>query len=259
MLVPATEVQNNFGKYLRICAIEPVVVTRNGVPQAVLSAGGDGAQASMAWESVVEYGTNPRKDNLMGYQDFMDLTEHSDNRYELIDGVVYQLASPAFSHQRILGVLHIEFWRYFQEKPACGPFLAPFDIELIRRLQVGLRKPTEDDINVVQPDLIVLCDYMKDINAKDKYKGIPTLVVEILSPSNRTNDRVRKLGLYLESGIAECWHVDPKNRTVSVYSFVDNAISDESIYKLGDEVSARSIHFEGLTVPLKNLFPQELT
>ena len=66
MLVPATEVQNNFGKYLRICAIEPVVVTRNGVPQAVLSAGGDGAQASMAWESVVEYGTNPRKDNLMG-------------------------------------------------------------------------------------------------------------------------------------------------------------------------------------------------
>ena len=259
MLVPATEVQNNFGKYLRICAIEPVVITRNGIPQAVLSAGGDGAGVSMVWESVVEYGTSPRKDQLLSYQDFMDLTEKSDNRYELIDGVVYQLASPAFSHQRILGSLYIEFWRYFQEKPACGPFLAPFDIELIRRLQVGLRKPTEDDINVVQPDLIVLCDYVKDINAKDRYKGIPTLVVEILSPSNRTNDRVRKLGLYMESGIAECWHVDPKNRTVSVYSFVDNAISDESIYKLGDEVSARSIHFEGLTVPLKILFPQELT
>jgi len=211
----------------------------------------------MMWESVVEYGTSPRKDQLLSYQDFMDLTEKSDNRYELIDGVVYQLASPAFSHQRILGSLYIEFWRYFQEKPACGPFLAPFDIELIRRLQVGLRKPTDDDINVVQPDLIVLCDYVKDINAKDRYKGIPTLVVEILSPSNRTNDRVRKLGLYMESGIAECWHVDPKNHTVTVYSFVDNAISDETIYKLGDEVSARSIHFEGLSVPLKTLFPQE--
>ncbi|PKL12390.1 MAG: prevent-host-death protein [Spirochaetae bacterium HGW-Spirochaetae-8] len=259
MLVSATEVQNNFGKYLRICAIEPVVITRNGVPQAVLSAGSDSAQASLAWESVVEYRTSPRKDNLIGYQDFMDLTEQSDNRYELIDGVVYQLFSPAFSHQRILGVLYIEFWRYFQEKPACGPFLAPFDIELIRRLKVGLHEPTEDDINVVQPDLIVLCDYAKDINAKDRYKGIPTLVVEILSPSNRTNDRVRKLGLYMESGIQECWHVDPKNRTVSVYSFVDNAISDETIYNAGGDASARSICFEGLTVPLINLFPQELT
>ena len=242
MLVTATEVQNNFGKYLRLCSIEPVVITRNGVPQAVLSTNVDSA---LVLEHAIGYGTSPRKDDALGYRDFIDLTEHSDNRYELIDGVVYQLSSPNFSHQKVLGDLHVEFRQYFQDKPDCAPFLAPFDIELIRRLQVARRESTEDDINVVQPDLIVLCDYEKDINAKDRYKGIPTLVVEILSPSTRTNDRGRKLGLYMESGIQECWHVDLTNQTLSVYSFVDNAISEEIIYKASD-VYAHSILFEGL-------------
>ncbi len=245
MLVTATEVQNNFGKYLRLCSIEPVVITRNGVPQAVLSTGSSNPDSASILEHAIGYGTNPRKDDALGYKDFIDLTENSDNRYELIDGVVYQLASPGFSHQKILGDLYVEFWQYFQDKPSCAPFLAPFDIELIRRLQVSQRKTTEDDINVVQPDLIVLCDYEKDINARDRYKGIPTLVVEILSPSTRTNDRVRKLGLYMESGIQECWHIDPKNNMVTVYSFVDNDISEEIIYKASD-VYVHSICFEGL-------------
>ncbi|MBI9093360.1 MAG: type II toxin-antitoxin system Phd/YefM family antitoxin [Sphaerochaeta sp.] len=246
MLVTATDVQNNFGKYLRICSIEPIVITRNGIPQAILSAGGSKPGSSLVQEHVVDYATSPRKDSLLGYRDFIDLTEKSDNRYELIDGVVYQLALPGFSHQRILGDLYIEFWQYFQDKPSCGPFLAPFDIELIRRPLVDYRKPTADDINVVQPDLIVLCDYEKDISAKDTYKGIPLLVVEILSPTNRSNDRIRKLGLYMESGIRECWHVDPKNTSVTVYSFLDNEIQDEIIYKAGEDVYAHSLCFEGL-------------
>ncbi|MDY0289790.1 MAG: type II toxin-antitoxin system Phd/YefM family antitoxin [Sphaerochaeta sp.] len=242
MLVTATEVQNNFGKYLRLCSIEPVVITRNGVPQAVLSTNVDSASVL---EHAIGYGTSPRNADALGYRDFIDLTENSDNRYELIDGVVYQLSSPSFSHQEILGDLYVEFRQYFQDKTGCAPFLAPFDIELIRLLQVARRESTEDDINVVQPDLIVLCDYEKDINAKDKYKGIPTLVVEILSPSTRTNDRGRKLGLYMESGVRECWYVDQANQTISVYSFVDNAISEEIIYKASDEY-AHSILFEGL-------------
>jgi len=242
MLVTATEVQNNFGKYLRLCAIEPVVITRNGVPQAVLSTNVD---ASSVLEHAIGYGTSPRRDDALGYRDFIDLTENSDNRYELIDGVVYQMDSPSFTHQKILGDLYLEFRQYFQDKPGCAPFLAPFDIELIRHLQVARRESTEDDINVVQPDLIVLCDYEKDINAKDRYKGIPTLVVEILSPSSRTNDRGRKLGLYMESGVRECWHVDQKNQTISVYSFVDTAISEEIIFTSSD-VYAHSICFEGL-------------
>lgn len=125
------------------------------------------------------------------------------------------------------------------------PISSTFQHRTYPPVAVAQRKMTEDDINVVQPDLIVLCDYEKDIDAKDTYKGLPTLVVEILSPSTRTNDRVRKLGLYMESGVRECWHVDQKNQTISVYYFIDNAISEEIIYKASD-VYAHSLCFEKL-------------
>jgi prevent-host-death family protein len=254
MQVTATELQNNFGKYLRLSALEPVVITRNGIPQAVLSAAGLASEVPVVRETMPEYGTNPRKRRLTGYREFMELTEHSDNRYELIDGIVYQLASPGFSHQKTLGALHIEFHRYFQDKVSCAAFMAPFDIELIRRFQIPEGSDTEDDINVVQPDLMVLCDYEKDVNEKDRYKGTPTLVVEILSPSTRTNDRSRKLSLYVESGIQECWHVDPKNRTITVYAFDGYRIADETIYTAGKNETACSEYFKGLNVPLCTIF-----
>lgn len=181
----------------------------------------------------------------LSYRDFIELTEHSDRRYELIDGIVYQLSSPSFTHQKIIGDFHVEFRDYFQDIPGCSPFLSPFDIELIRKGNLHQSKEIDDNINVVQPDLMVLCDFEKDVNEKDRYKGIPTLVVEILSSHNRSNDRVRKLGLYMESGIKECWHVDPKNNTVTVFSFYDNDIQDEIIYTSRD-VYAHSIYFKGL-------------
>lgn len=188
--------------------------------QALLSAGDIEPGASMVREHLVDYGTSPRKKTVLGYRDFIDLSEKSENRYELIDGVVYQLASPCFSHQKILGDLYLEFRQYFKDKPTCGPFLSPCDIELIRRLKITQKQTTEVDINVVQPDLMVPCNYEEDVNAKDKYKGIPSLVVEIVSPTTRSNDRIRKLGLYMESGMQECWHVDPKNHTICVYPFL---------------------------------------
>jgi prevent-host-death family protein len=94
MQVTATELQNNFGKYLRLSALEPVVITRNGIPEAVLSAASVAREDPMVRETMPEYGTNPKKRRLTGYREFIELTEHSDNRYELIDGIVYQLASP---------------------------------------------------------------------------------------------------------------------------------------------------------------------
>lgn len=129
------------------------------------------------------------------------MTENNDNRYELIDGEVYQLASPRCLHQKILGLMFRAFIAYFDDREGCEPFAAPFDINLFRQPIKKVRELTEDDTNVVQPDLIVLCDHEKDIDEDDWYKGTPALVVEILSPSTRSKDMLRKGDLYMESGI----------------------------------------------------------
>jgi len=252
MYVSATEVQNNFGKYLKLCKIENIIITRNGKKQALLLYFPGNSKGFEAGEPFVDYGTSPRKEEFVSYRQFLDMTEKSENRYELIDGVVYLLASPSFTHQRILGELYFLFREYLKNQDSCDSFLAPFDIDLIRQNIKLLREEAEDDINVVQPDLIVLCDYMKDINEKDKYKGTPTLVVEILSPSTRSKDRVKKLDLYMESGIEEYWIIDPKTESVMVYSYKDGELDGDTLYTSGQ--NAESFHFPGLSVPLDKLF-----
>jgi len=252
MYVSATEVQNNFGKYLKLCKIENVIITRNGKKQALLLYFPRNSKGFEAGEPFVDYGTGPRKEEYVSYRQFLEMTKKSENRYELIDGVVSLLAFPSFTHQRILGELYSLFREYLGKSDSCDSFLAPFDIDLIRQNIKLLREETEDDINVVQPDLIILCDYMKDINEKDKYKGTPTLVVEILSPSTRSKDRVKKLDLYMESGIEEYWIIDPKTKSVMVYSYKDGELDKDSLYTA--DQTAESFRFPGLIVSLDKLF-----
>ncbi|MEA1910408.1 MAG: Uma2 family endonuclease [Spirochaetota bacterium] len=252
MYVSATEVQNNFGKYLKLCKIENVIITRNGKKQAMLLYFPRNSEGFEAGEPFVDYGTSPRLEEYVSYQQFLKMTEKSENRYELIDGVVYLLASPSFTHQRILGELYFLFREYLVKNDSCDSFLAPFDINLIRQNIKLLREETEDDINVVQPDLIVLCDYLDEINEKDRYQGTPTLVIEILSPSTRSKDRVKKLDLYMESGISEYWIIDPKTKTVMVYSYKDGELDRDALYTT--KQNAESFYFPGLSVPLVQLF-----
>jgi Uma2 family endonuclease len=42
---------------------------------------------------------------------------------------------------------------------------------------------------------MIICDLEEKLDEKDYYKGIPSLVVEILSDSTRSKDMIKKLDL----------------------------------------------------------------
>jgi len=46
---------------------------------------------------------------------------------------------------------------------------------------------------------------------------VPTLAIEILSPSDRQEDVEEKIDLFLEMGVLQVWSINPKRRTVTVY------------------------------------------
>lgn len=145
-----------------------------------------------------------------------------DERYELIDGVLYNLAAPSFIHQRILGELFLRFHQCIQNsgKP-CEAAFAPCDVRL-----------DSDQYTMVQPDLFIICD--RD-QVKDTYlEGAPALIVEIISESTRSRDSVLKLNKYKKAGVREYWIVDPLNQAILVYLFGDKSTVDT--YAFSDKV-----------------------
>lgn len=239
MIINSTDLKNNLGKYLRLAAREEVIITSNGRRVARLTGCGNDDEAGLIKERAANYEVLPRR---APYEEFLELTENSEERYEYIDGEIYLLASPKTLHQKILGELYYNFYTWFQGKN-CRPMLAPYDITL---------KRNQENINVVQPDLMVICDLEEKLDDRDYYMGVPTLVVEIISESTRNKDLIKKLDLYMSTGIKEYWIINPLNREVSIYLFANNSIINNKTYK-GKE-TASSYHFQGLEVDLEKVF-----
>lgn len=134
-----------------------------------------------------------------------------DVRTELIDGIIYDMASPKAGHQIVLMNLSNQL---FNQISKCGRdcmvFVAPSDVWL-----------TGDNKNIFQPDIYVICDYT--MIGQDGYiKGAPPFVIEILSPATRSKDLLLKAYKYHAAGVQEYWIVDPENRQVTVYDYSKN-------------------------------------
>jgi Uma2 family endonuclease len=164
----------------------------------------------------------------------------TDERFELIDGYPVKMSAPAATHQRILRKLSTRIDNFLNGK-TCELFVAPFDVCLF-----GLG---EKDKTVVQPDLLVICD---DSKIDEKYcNGAPDLVIEILSPSNRSHDILVKFNLYLGAGVKEYWVVDPEDKTLSVHIMSDGQYNT-SVY---DSSVAVPVHvLDGCVINMSEVF-----
>ena len=241
MKVSSTEVQNNFGKYLKYVELnEEIIITKKGREVAKIARYNDDAAVM---EGLAEYKTTG---GWVTYEEFLELVEASEQRYELIDGVVYNLAAPTYTHQHIVHEIHGSLYNWFKGKN-CIPLTSPFDVTLIK---------SKENICVVQPDIIVICD-KENINKKGKYKGVPTLAIEVLSPSTRSKDMLKKLDLYKQCGVKEYWIVDSQNAQIFVYSLENNDISNSKVYRKGADSNVVSDHFKGLQVSLNDIFGSE--
>ncbi len=243
MRINTTDLQNSFGKYLSLVEKEDIIITKNGKSVAKLIRYNE-PDFFIVHEESLKYRTTRK----ISYEEYMELVESSDQRYELIDGEVYLLASPRFDHQVVVSEISWHLSNYFKGKP-CRSLTAPLDIRLF-----GFATKFEEDPNVVQPDVVVICDKDK-VNEDGKYEGIPSLVVEVLSPSTKGKDMAAKLNLYMKSGVSEYWIADLKSKTIFQYSFSKDR-SVENLTTLTKEDVIKSTAFEGLEVSLKEIFAE---
>ncbi|MDD2510187.1 MAG: Uma2 family endonuclease [Syntrophomonas sp.] len=243
MRVNTTDLQNAFGKYLSLVAKEDIIITKNGKSVAKMIRYNE-PEYFLVHEEARGYKTTKK----ISYEEYMELVDSSDQRYELIDGEIYLLASPSIKHQIVVNEIAWHFNNYFRGK-SCRSLTAPLDVRLF-----GFATKFEEDPNVVQPDIVVICDLDK-VNEANKYEGIPTLVVEVLSPSMKGKDMVTKLELYMKSGVSEYWIVNLENKSILQYSFSPER-DIESLKCLREEDIIESSAFAGLKISLGEIFAE---
>ena len=163
------------------------------------------------------------------YEDYLRLPEDG-RRYEIINGVLHVASAPSYIHQYVVTKIG-RFLDAFTEQQQLGVVLtAPFDVRL-----PGNR-------GVLQPDILFLQTGNVPEVSTTAFRGVPDLVVEVLSPSTRRYDSSIKLDAYEQAGVREYWLVDPIARFVLVYALPE----DGREYVLAGEFTAK----DELTSPL---------
>jgi Uma2 family endonuclease len=180
------------------------------------------------------------EENSYTYADYRQWNLAEGERFELVEGAAYAMSSPTTVHQAISGELFRQIANYLHKKP-CRVFSAPYDVRLFYR-------EDEHDDTVVQPDISVICDEKK--LGPEGCRGAPDLVIEVLSPSNTSEEFIRKLNLYLKAGVREYWIVSPKEKIVQVNLLENNAYRSV-VYK--DGALPASV-LEGFSVTLSDVF-----
>jgi Uma2 family endonuclease len=159
----------------------------------------------------------------LSFAEFMALPESEGVVYELDEGELRIEASPTLRHNLIRYRI-ARLLSDFVEGRELGLVVEEMDFRL-----------SEDTVR--NPDVAFI--EAAHANALDQdrspIEGVPTLAVEVISPSNRAEDMARKTYQYLQAGCRTVWVVYPSLRLIEVRSKSDvrqvrepEALKDES-------------------------------
>jgi Uma2 family endonuclease len=172
-------------------------------------------------------------------QDVIDIDAHEDRLCELVDGILVE---------KTMG--------FRESMLAC--FLSRIIGNWVAPQRLG-RVAGEGGMMRLAPGLVRIPDV--SFVARDQFPSnalsqpipdlAPTLAVEVLSESNTRKEMSQKLQEYFAAGTKLVWYVDPKTRTVDVFTAVDRCVRLTEQETLdGGEV------LPGFTLPLKELFAE---
>jgi Uma2 family endonuclease len=163
------------------------------------------------------------------YEDLFSLPDDG-RRYEIIEGVLYEMPSPNLAHATVIANL-IAMLIPLVNRLGGRWFTAPLAVFF-------------QGADPVQPDILVLLPGWEGRLARRGPEGAPDLAIEVLSPSNRGHDLLTKRALYARAGVREYWLVDPDARTIEIL------VLDRDAFHLAVTASGSDIPVSPLLGPL---------
>lgn len=166
-----------------------------------------------------------------------------EGHWELIDGELVEMSpsaeEPAAISAAIVGLL----WTFVREHRLGRLYTAEGGFVLF-----------PDRATVRAPDVaFVRADRVPRGEARKHFARLaPDLVVEVLSPTDRTSEVVAKIEMYREAGVPLIWLVDPEAATVTV---IDSG-QPTQILRAADTLEGGNV-LPGLSIAVADIFDEE--
>jgi Uma2 family endonuclease len=141
------------------------------------------------------------------FYDWVHRPENRDGHFELERGRVVELPRPGERHGFVcanVGTVLANHTYQRRQGYVCGN-------------NTGLILERDPD-TVRGPDVMLYSQVRRYDDLRPRYPDEPpTLVAEVLSPTDRWGTMTRRVTQFLQRGVALVWLVDPEGRTVTVY------------------------------------------
>lgn len=179
----------------------------------------------------------PRRVRLWTYDEMSAKLPETNQPIELWDGELIMGDAPTPKHQASVFELAKSIDKFVKENKLGRIFISPIDVVLSQR-------------RVVQPD-IVFVSTAKESIIQDAIRGVPDLVVEVISTGSWRRDTIDKRALYQQFSVPEYWIVDPEAATVEVLTLKDDAF--QLFGRFGKTQSARSTLLKGFKIRVADI------
>jgi Uma2 family endonuclease len=136
---------------------------------------------------------------VLRYED-LETYPNDDLRREILDGELYVTPSPVPRHAKVVFEISRSLGDYADQ---AGGQIYASDVDIVLGAE-----------NVVVPDVVYIASDRMDAIGPKAVHGVPSLLVEVLSPTTQHIDRGKKRDIYARFGLPEYWLVDPDANTV---------------------------------------------
>jgi len=149
--------------------------------------------------------SRPKAQRTWTYDEFAGESAEINLPTELWDGEIVTAGGRPPRHQIVVANAWSQICRVARSKLLGEVLAGPLDVVLSPR-------------RVVQPDVLFVSAARKSIVESTCIRGVPELLVEVISEGTWRRDRVDKKALYEQFGVAEYWIIDPDSRLIEVFT-----------------------------------------
>ncbi|MBS6184643.1 MAG: Uma2 family endonuclease [Clostridium celatum] len=141
----------------------------------------------------------------MTYKQFLEYQSLTDQKTEYSNGDIFYMSPTHPNHNKVQNELYFQLRSILNNCNKCDVYTS----------DVAVKFENEESSYQFEPDIMITCDNKFDGSI---YKGIPNLIVEVLSRATKDRDKGLKLDIYEKFGVKQYWLVDINLREVIIYS-----------------------------------------